>query len=257
VLATPMLRRTATPPAPPQDAPWTPTPTATTPAVPVYYLHDGRLAREFRQLGPVRNRVEAAIDAMLQLPPLDPDYRSGWPRAARATVRRTGAGFVVDVSVPPADGCTAVQQLVHTVTAAAQSSGPVVVLVRGRPAAERPALAACAPAAGVSREPQLRALVAVQISSPNHGATVGLSFLLTGSARVVEGTLSWRVHDARTGALLAKGAPVGDVNSADGWTLQIDLPETALGRDVLLEVTGEPAAGAAVGTDTKRLYVAR
>lgn len=254
VVAGPLLRGTPTAPEPLPGATVTRPPPAA-PAVPVYFLHGGRLAREFRQLGPARDRVAAAVDAMLRVPPLDPDYSSGWPRAARATVRRTDAGFVVDVSRPPTAGCTGVQQLVHTVTAVAQSSGLVVVLVRGRPAEERRGLAACAPAAGVSREPQLRALVGVQVSSPNHGDTVGLSFLLTGSARVVEGTLTWQVRDAGTGALLATGSPVGDVNSADGWSLRVDLPATAVGRDVVLTVSGTPMPGSAVGTDTKLLHV--
>jgi len=255
VLAGPLLRGTATPPALPSDATRGPTPAATAPAVPVYYLHDGRLAREFRQLGPVRDRVAAAVDAMLRSAPLDPDYRSGWPRSASATVRRSGAGFVVDVSRPPTAGCPAVQQLVHTVTAAAQSSAPVVVLVRGRPVHEESGLRACVAAGGANRDAALRTLVAVQISSPNHGTRVGRSFLLTGSSRVVEGTLTWQVRDAATGAPLADGAPAGDVNSSDGWTVQVDLPANAAGRDVLLEVSGTPAAGAAVGTDTKRLHV--
>lgn len=259
VLAAPLVRSTATHPAPASNetpAP-TPTPTAVTtaPAVPVYYLHSGRLAREFRQLGPVRDPVVAAVEAMLTLQPLDPDYRSGWPRSTTATVRRTSGLFVVDVSRPPPGGCPAVQQLVHTVTAAAQSSDPVVVLVRGEPGAEQPGLAACAPHLGVTRAPAARSLVAVQISSPNHGDPVGLSFVLTGSSRVVAGTLTWQVRDAETGALLDSGSPVGDVNRADGWTVRVDLPATAAGRDVDLTVSGAPMAGAAVGTDTKLLHV--
>jgi hypothetical protein len=253
VLTAPLLRQTAPAPEPPNVPP--PTSPAAVPAVPVYYLYDGRLAREFRQLGPVRDRVAAAVDAMLQLPPLDPDYRSGWPRSARATVRRDGAGFVIDLSRRPTSGCPAVQQLVHTVTAAAPSSAPVVVLVRGRPVHEESGLRACVAAGGANRDAALRTLVAVQISSPNHGTRVGRSFLLTGSSRVVEGTLTWQVRDAATGAPLADGAPAGDVNSSDGWTVQVDLPANAAGRDVLLEVSGTPAAGAAVGTDTKRLHV--
>lgn len=256
VVAAPMVRGTTTRPerstGPPGAATLTP---VVAPAVPVYWLSDGQLAREFRQLGPVRDPVTAAVDTMLHSAPLDPDYRSGWPRSATAVVQRTAGGFAVDLSRPPTDGCQAIQQLVHTITAAAQRNAPVVVLVRGRLAARQPGLATCAPADGAVRAPQLRTLVAVQISSPNHGDRVGRSFLLTGSSRVVDGSLTWQVRDAATGTVLAIGAPTGDVNSPDGWALRIDLPATAAGRDVVLEVTGKPAPHATVGSDTKLLHV--
>lgn len=112
--------------------------------VPVYYVAEAlprlgpRLYREFRTV-PTQpgGRIATAVHAMLTLSPLDPDYRSDWA-AAGVTLRAvttSGAVATVDLSgwvaVGAAAESTAVQQLVHTVTAAEPSITSVRVLVAG------------------------------------------------------------------------------------------------------------------------------
>jgi hypothetical protein len=225
--------------------------------VPVYYLTGGRLAREFRQLGEVPDRVAAAVDAAIGTPPLDPDYTSGWPASATAKVTTGEGGYAVDVSAAPPAGCSAVQQLVYTVTAAAGESTPVVVTIAGRPLGAVRGLGRCGATSkgAVSRAPQRDVLAAVQVSSPNESDRVPLRFTLAGHSRVVTGSLRWAVSDAATGAELATDAPPGLGDSADGWQFAVVLPWSAAGQTVDIEVTGKlPGGGTAA--DTKRVRVA-
>jgi predicted secreted protein len=257
-------RPTATAPSPALPVA---TPTATAPAaptsaaVPVYYLRGGRLAREFRQLGEVPDRVAAAVDAMLHRPPLDPDYSTGWPATATAELTTTESGYAVDISAAPAEGCLAVQQLVHTVTAAAASPGKpvdgVVVRIAGRPVGQLRALRDCgaSPSGAVRRAPQREVLVDVEVSSPNERDRVPLTFTLTGHSRVVDGSLRWIVTDVTSGDRLVAGGAPASVASPDVWTIPVTLPWSAAGRTVDITVTGTTTGGRPA-EDTKRVTVA-
>jgi hypothetical protein len=110
--------------------------------VPVYYVVDvpgvgPRLYREFHRVPAMHDRVTAALTEMLAGTARDPDYRSLWPASTRVlSAKRAGAGVVqVDVSgfvsLGAAFESAAVQQLVHTVSAADPSYTQVLLLVRG------------------------------------------------------------------------------------------------------------------------------
>jgi len=110
--------------------------------VPVYYVVDvpgvgPRLYREFHRVPATGDRVTTALTEMFAGTALDPDYRSLWPASTRVlSAKRTGAGVIeVDVSGFVSLGAAfegaAVQQLVHTATAADPSYTQVRLLVRG------------------------------------------------------------------------------------------------------------------------------
>jgi spore germination protein GerM len=117
---------------------------AGTQTVPVYYAHDDGafgpfLYREFRRVSGGASAVEAAVEAMLHTPALDPDYESLWPVATSLLgVTVAGAAATIDLSddaLSPALGSAAeeiaLQQLVYTVTAADNSITSVTLHIEG------------------------------------------------------------------------------------------------------------------------------
>jgi hypothetical protein len=148
-------------------------------AAPVYYVVDvegvgPRLYREFHQVHAKGDKVVAALTEMFTGTPRDPDYQSMWPTSTRVlSVKRLGGGVVqVDLSGFVQLGASfegaAVQQLVHTATAAEPSNPSVRLLVNG-----------AVPPSGhmdwsepVKRSAPLETLGNVWILSPVQGTTV-------------------------------------------------------------------------------------
>ena len=142
---------TSTSPSPTATATTTPssttsasTSTATPVTVPVYYVDEvtglagPRLYREFRQLTPLPSgTVATAVQAMLSLPPSDPDYSTLWPATTLVKSVSVAAGVAtVDLSAYPGTWgsgyeAAAVNQLVYTVTAADASITGVKIRVNG------------------------------------------------------------------------------------------------------------------------------
>lgn len=146
---------------------------------PVYYVVDvpgvgPRLYREFHRVPATGDRVTTALTEMFAGTPLDPDYRSLWPASTRVlSAKRTGAGVVqVDVSgfvsLGAAFESAAVQQLVHTATAADPSCTQVRLLVRGA----TPPSGHADWSAPVKRSAALETLSNVWILAPAQDATV-------------------------------------------------------------------------------------
>jgi hypothetical protein len=147
--------------------------------VPIYYVVDvegvgPRLYREFHQVHAKGDKVAAALTEMFTGSAKDPDYQSMWPTSTRVlSVKRLGGGVVqVDLSgfvqLGAAFEGAAVQQLVHTATAAEPSNPSVKLLVNG-----------AVPPSGhmdwsepVKRSAPLETLSNVWILSPVQGATV-------------------------------------------------------------------------------------
>ena len=157
--------------------------------VPVYYVREevgsARLFREFHRVPqrPERPAVSALTEMLDGGRALDPDYRSPWPAGARvvsyeragdlATVRLTGAGRPDEL---------ALQQLVHTVTAADEGVTRVAVQLDGRPAG-----------APLTRADTASILGRIWLTDPQEGQTVGRKLRLTGEATVEEATVRWQV----------------------------------------------------------------
>lgn len=205
-------------PTTPTDPP--PTPSGTAPPlgsldqVPVYWVGASRsglwLYREFRTVPDAGGPVISAVRAMMTLTPQDPDYTTPWRQPSRLEVTQDGDAITVDVSadafantqVGSELAARAVQQLVWTATAAAQSPGPVTVLVDGAPADAWGAVHLGEP---MTRDVDARAFL--WLDTPAEGAQVPAGVVeFTGQADVFEGNVVWEVTDEA-------GNPV-----ADGFT---------------------------------------
>jgi hypothetical protein len=236
----------------------------------VYYLGGTatrpRLYREVRTVPRSTAVVRAAVEAMLHLAPLDPDYRSLWPRAT--TVRGisvAGTQATVDLSGNAqnvtADAATegaSLEQLVWTVTTAAPAVKSVQVRFDGGFAqtlwGHRSTLGA------IARGPQEDVLGPVWINDPAQGATVPRTFTIRGAASVFEATVSWSVTTdcgtatcpvLRSGfATASTGAPGrGDFSAA------VTLPATATGRVVVNAWESSADDGSVTFLDTKVVTV--
>jgi hypothetical protein len=167
-------------------------------AVPVYYVVDTRLglrlAREFHRV--TTDDPTAAAVRQLDLGPADPDHRSLLQSTGLrvVSVARERGRLVVDVTGAVEgpltagregpEGVLVEQQLVWTVTAAAQANLPVEVRER-RGAVRFEAL--------YTRSPELDVLATVQLDDPVENARVARTFTVKGRAAVFEATLDWRL----------------------------------------------------------------
>lgn len=212
-------------PAAPSDipSPQPPAPTTTPSAtdeppvagsltVPAYYVTDTtaglRLAREFRTVLSLGDPVGTAVQTMLD-GAADPDYASLWNPGARVLGVDVGDEVIeVDLSAAARQANVgaeaaelAVQQLVYTATAAAQSDAAVRVLVEGSPVDElfghvdtsRP----------VRRADPLSVRLLVQVNDPAEGAVVGSPVRVSGEAATFEANVPWQV--LRDGAVVREG----------------------------------------------------
>jgi Immunoglobulin-like domain of bacterial spore germination/Sporulation and spore germination len=178
--------------------------------VPVYYVTDTtqgpRLAREFREVPAPDGPLVAAVTTMLAEPALDFDYESLWlPDTQVRGVEVTANAIEVDftgetdyTAVRDDVAELAVQQLVYTVTAAANDAGlngqlPVQILVDGeQPGQMWGQLDLTEP---IAREPQTNVGQLVQIDNPFDRAVVGRTVTVRGVAMAFEATLTWQVYD--------------------------------------------------------------
>ena len=158
--------------------PTTTSPPASLVTVPVYYVMDvegvgPRLYCEFHRVPAQGDPVRSALAEMFAGSPRDPDYRSLWPPSTRVLgVVAAGGSATVDlsgfVSLGAAFESAAVQQLVHTVTAAAPAFTQVTLRVNGQP----PPSGHVDWSGPVTRARGLEALGNVWILAPGEGATV-------------------------------------------------------------------------------------
>jgi hypothetical protein len=234
----------------------------------VYYVFDHgelgpRLVREFRRVPKSTGVVRAAVDAMLHLEPLDPDYTSFWPRTAKIRgIRINGDTATVDLSaearlrIDRAVEIASMQQLVWTVTAAAPKVTKVKVLVAGRtpPSSQ-------SDWSGPQRRAKRSDTVArVQISSPQHGATVSRKLTIAGEARTFEEgfetAINWSVVDVPRKTVYAEGFLERATGERGSWRVTAQLPADSAGKDVEISAWEDPSdEGPPIGIDTKVVTV--
>jgi hypothetical protein len=239
---------TPSPPAPtPVSPPATPTPGTTPTPAPapepsgtearaVYYLQDveptgPRLYREFHARPTTDDPVRDAVEAMLTVPPQDPDYASLWPSATEVRdVRVEGDLATVDLSQQVVDEGSAgasfeavsIQQLVHTVTAADTSVRRVQLLVEGE---RRETLWGHVDVREpVERAPQQDVLGPIWVIEPAEGGSVARGGQVSGVATVYEATVSWQwLQDGRVVAEGFSTATEGAPGRGE-WSAPVDVP---------------------------------
>lgn len=230
----------------------------------LYYLGeqaDGEwwLYREFRSITVTDARpVRAAVNAMLTLPPLDPDYFSPWPASSRVlSTAKSGDTAIVDLTAavnerdaPEAISRLAIQQLVHTATAADPTVRRVRILVEGEeltslwghPVGRQP----------IARAPQGDVLAPVWIIDPIEGATVGRTLTVKGAANVLEATVSYEVE--RAGSVTEDGTVTVTTGSGTrgDWSVVLTLDS---GSYVLRFFSVSADTGERHAVDTKTIRV--
>lgn len=256
-------------------APTTPvgptTPTYLT-SVPIYFVGQSqqafRLFREFRTVRKIDGPISSAVSAMTRLQPLDPDYANPWRPASRVWVSQRGSTLTVDVSADAFSNTNvgselagmAIQQLVHTATAAAHTAGTdatkVVITVDGRPADVWGVAHVGAP---MERAPMVDVQAQAWITSPQHGDTVRAGTVrFTGFGTSFEGVFHWEVRTA-SGTKVAHGEAMGGSMGEYG-SLQWSARLAPGSYTVRLETDdpsgdGEHHEGAGPAVDTKAFTV--
>ena len=200
--------------------------------LPVYLLGTFKgepvLYREFHPVaagdGSLAARIRAAINDMISGASLDPDYRTGWPAAARVNAVQVGTDtMTVDLSralaggpSDPAVAYAAVQQLVYTATAVAFDQGqPKLTKVRLTfdGASQRTLWGDVDVAGALVRASSVDTLARVWLSSPQEGDVVGKTFDVQIVGTVWEATARLRILNSN-----------GDVVDDRTVTLDIGAP---------------------------------
>ena len=226
----------------------TPTPTASGEAA-VYYVIDTRtglrLAPEPHDVS--GDAVQAAVERMIAGPD-DPDYTSTWNPATEVLGVTMGDPITVDLSedartasVGSPGAAIMIQQLVHTVTAAAgEESAGVLLTIEGEPAGEL--WGAVEWSEPVTREAPLDVQHLVQIDTPREGATATSPVTVSGQAAVFEATLPWKVLD-ESGAEVASGsAMTAEGQTFAPYTFEVELEP---GTYSIVITEADPSAGEA------------
>jgi spore germination protein GerM len=262
---TPQATQSSTPPV--TSSPTTsPTQAPGSMTVAVYYLGkgaDARLYREFRKVPRATAVVRTAVSTMLHNAPLDPDYRSVWPTGTTVNgISVAGSVATIDLSASARSRTAtaavekqSLQQLVHTVTAAA----PNVTGIRLRfDGATKPTLWGHVSTTGtITRAAQIDTLAFVWVESPAQGARVGHSLAVKGTASVFEATVSWSLRTAagatvRTGSSNAtQGAP-----GRGPWSVTVAIPANVTGNVVFTAWESSAKDGSVQYADTKTFTVA-
>jgi hypothetical protein len=234
--------------------------------VAVYYLHDSgslKLYREFRTVPRSAGVVRAAVDAMLHLAPLDPDYQSLWPAATTVRgVSISGTVATVDLSANARSrgtGSTAeaqsLQQLVYTVTAAAPSLTGVRLRFDG---ATKDTLWGHMDTRGtLTRAPAVDTLGAVWVTSPAQFARIGRTLRVQGVASVFEANVSWSLRRLGGGVIKTGFSTATEAAPARAtWSATITIPASVTGDVVFTAWESSAKDGSVQSPDDKRFRIA-
>ncbi|MBM7519759.1 Gmad2 immunoglobulin-like domain-containing protein [Nocardioides nitrophenolicus] len=236
-------------------------------AVPAYYVGEtpqgDRLYREFLQVAGA-DRLVATAAAITSGDPVDPDYRTLWPKGRFASVEKTADAIVVALpddtwvsagSLKPAQARLAVQQLVYSLQGAAGARLPVRVTLDGEPAAT---LLGVPVGDGLSAAPELDVLALVNVTEPAEGTAVSGSFTATGRSSSFEATVAWEIQDA-DGKVVLEGSAMAEgwIDKLYPWTTEVDVSELPPGDYTFVARTDDPSGGEGGGPteDTKRITI--
>ncbi len=228
----------------------------------IYYVTDTRagfrLARETHDVD-AADPIIAAVEQMIS-GPTDPDYSTTWdPATDVVDVGHQGEAIVVNLSdeartadVGSEGAALMIQQLVYTVTEAADDDVPVLLLVDGEVAGEL--WGAVTWDDPVNRADPLDVRMLVQVDEPREGAESGSPLTVRGEAAAFEANVPWRVVD-HSGFQVAEGSAMtseGQTFAPYEFTVALD-PGT-----YTVEISEDDPSGGAGGTpmtDTRTVTI--
>ena len=241
----------------------TPTPTEAT-AVPVYYLgatpYGPRLYREFRDVegDPLDAALSAAVGRAAdgsQVQPQDPDYRSPWPALTAASGDFDGEIITVNLGGDPESALRtrppemtqreaqlAIEQLIYTAQGVVQERAPVQLLLHGEHTDQVLGVPTAEP---LAEGDPIRTLALVNVTTPQHGATVSDSFVAEGVASSFEATVPWQIRQGKKIVLEGFSTADGWMDKLYPWTTEpIDVSGLAPGEYTFVAMTSDPSGGA-------------
>ena len=250
----------------------------TSAAVPAYFVGETpaglRLYREFQRqtvCGRPACGLWASVRTAVQGSPLDPDYRSAWPRGTRLhSVRFAGDRITVDLSSParrslwhrptrlsPAEAALALQQVVYSAQAGlGRGRPPVRFLVDGARVTQ---LLGRAISPSVSQGSPLETLSLMMISDPGEGTPVSDTLTVTGVNNGFEATVSVEIRDDERVVASAAGTAAGWMgDQLFPWAVSIDVSDLPAGTYTVVASNDDASGGAEGGapfTDTRTVQV--
>lgn len=235
--------------------------------VPVYYLGGTQdrpvLFREFRSVPKSTGVVRAAVEAMLHLAPSDSDYYSLWPSGTTVLgVATSGAVATVDLSAAARSVTTtrvnekaSLQQLVHTVTAAAPAITSVRLRFDGK--TEPTLWGRVDTSTTLKRAAQIDTIAPIWVVEPALNSKVTRRFTVTGTAAVFEATVSWAVTRPGSSTQLAQGfvTATNGAPARGNFTVNVVLPAGTTGDVVFTAWESSAEDGRVTFPDSKTYRV--
>ena len=224
--------------------------------VPLYYVgrQDGRLYREQRDLPATGNLVSGALEALLTLAPLDPDYESAWGPGTLNATETIGDTLTVDLSADayaelatPGEADRARNQMVYT---ASELVGDpqlrIKFLADGGPPPE-----AFVSEEGFTRD-GIEPMPGLWISSPRNAAQLSAGqVVVIGTVKPDIGEPIVTITDIDTDTVVAQtSAQTSTGVNADGWrvwSVSVQLSDGSY--DIRAAVAGTSAENKSVTVD--------
>ncbi|KQW52488.1 hypothetical protein ASC77_24195 [Nocardioides sp. Root1257] len=210
------------------------------PLLPIYYVGEGGLYREFAH---VRGN-DSLLSAVLQLeqPPADPDYATAWAPGDLLDASVQHGTIEVETADDGPISALAAQQVVYTLQANLGSRVPVRFIHEGE--------VLLGP---VDADPAV--LNPVSISDPAEGNEYEGSMTARGRTSVPERHILWTLVDADETVVRDGTAVVSDDAGMRPWEVTVDLAGLEPGTYVFTVTRDDPGFTVTASTDTRTIVV--
>lgn len=225
--------------------------------IPVYYVgRDKLLYRELRDLSSSGDLVRSAVEALLTVPPADPDYTSMWDAGKVIGIEHVGETVVVDLSADayadlkdPVKAELAREQMVYTVSELV--AAPTLKVTFRSDGGSLPAMLANA---GGYQRAGIAPLAPLWITAPRNLAKLEAGEVtIAGTVKPGIGEPTVRVSNAATKRVIFNGtattAQGPDQEGWRGWSVKLALPAGKY------EISAIAPGGPAGDLDTKTFEV--